>query len=67
MKQDIDGVINAADMLAGKKAYPTKMSKKIKDPFAQLDDPKNLPKFLKFMEKTYNAGNLIKVNLKKDV
>ena len=63
MKQDIDGVISTADLLAGKTNYPTKINKKVKDPFAK-DDPKHLPKFLKFMEASYRKG-LFKVELKR--
>lgn len=65
MKQDIDGVINTADLLSGKTSYPTKLNKKYKDPFAVIDDPKHLPNFLKFMETSYKGGKLVKVQLKR--
>lgn len=56
MENDINGTINTADLLSGKGAIGTtriNSSKKIKDPFAELDNSKNINKFLKFIEDRY--------------
>lgn len=65
MKQDLEATTNTADLLAGKKTLPTKLNKKSGSP--SIDAPSNLPKFLNFMERSYNSGSLIKVELKKKV
>lgn len=70
MKRDIDGVISTADMLAGKGAIGTSKlnsGKKASDPFAKLDDPKNLGKFIKFMETKYAQTKFMHVEIKKEI
>lgn len=68
MKADIDDINNTADMLSGKAPIGSSRvnsGKKIKDPFAKLDDTVKLNKFLDFMESQYKKSSLIKINLSK--
>ena len=67
MRKDINGITDTADLLTGKQSASTRLTsgKKVDDPFKQLDDPKNLTKFLKFMEAKYAKNKLIHVELKK--
>lgn len=68
MENDIKATLNTADLLSGKGQIGNarlNSSKKVNDPFAKLDDPKNINKFLKFMESKYGKG-VIKIELKKE-
>lgn len=68
MKSDIEATLNTADILSGKKVIGSSKlnsGKKVSDPFAEIDNPKNLNKFLNFMEKEYTSHKFIKVKLAK--
>lgn len=65
MKSEISGVQNTADLLSGKGTVGTSKLKK-KQLEVKVDDPKNVKKFINFLEKTYGQS-LIKVQIKKDL
>jgi hypothetical protein len=68
METEIKGLQDTADILSGKGTIGTSKlnsSKKQSDPFAKIDDPKNLAKFINFMEAKYSKS-LIKIQIKKE-
>ncbi len=70
MKNDINQIQTTADLLSGKGTIGTSKLNSSKKQSStspnKVDDPKNLTKFMHFIEKKY-AKSLIKVEIKKDI